>query len=279
MNYSRLIEALNNPTKKLFALFLAATMVINFVSDGVTEFLWNLINTYTTRWPLWSQALLPVALLVGLLLLIYFTDIPSWIKALLYRIGAIPTETPQANVTKLTKIYPGLIVAMSPTDDSPAEVAIRYHWNQGHLPHLRHCWLICTDKSLPYANQLVSRLAVEGITQTLKVHYGPNLLIDPNQSEPPLSLLVSDDQIDDPNYIQRLVDAIYADAATQAGLSEPEVIADYTGATKGMTAGILLACATPDRPLQYISQIYPNQLMAVDVSYRLRPIKRRRRRP
>ena len=277
MNYSRLIEALNNPTKKLFALFLVATMVINFVSDGVTEFLWELINTYTTRWPVWSQALLPVALLVGLLLLIYLTDIPSWIKALLYRIGAIPTEAPQANVTPLTKIYPGLIVAMSPTDASPAEVAIRYHWNQGQSPHLHHCWLICTHKSLPYANQLVSRLAVEGITQTLNIHYGPNLLLDPNQSESPLSLLVSDDQIDDPNYIQRLVDAIYADAATQAGLSESEVIADYTGATKGMTAGILLACTIPDRPLQYISQIHPNQIMAVDVSYRLKPVRRRRK--
>lgn len=51
-------------------------------------------------------------------------------------------------------------------------------------------------------------------------------------------------------------------------LDSSEVIADYTGATKGMTAGILLACTEPDRPLQYISQL-DREIMAIHVSYKL----------
>jgi hypothetical protein len=276
MILNRMLEALSNPTRRLFVLFLLATLMINLVSDGITEFLWQWIGDSTADQPRWQQGVLRLGLLLGLLLLIYLTDIPLWIKSLLYRTGLLTAEEPQARVRPLTQTYPGLIVAMSLSNDSPAEAAIRHHWHLGQSPHLRHCWLICTDKSLPYADQMVSRLAAEGITQSLKVYYGRQPLVDSEPAAESLSLLVPDDLIDDPNYIQRLVDAIYTDAAPQVGLSPTEIIADYTGATKGMTAGILLACATPDRPLQYISQIYPDQIMTIDVSYRIKPIRRRR---
>jgi len=36
------------------------------------------------------------------------------------------------------------------------------------------------------------------------------------------------------------------------GWSETDVIADYTGGTKSMTAGTVLACASPDRRLQFM---------------------------
>ena len=81
--------------------------------------------------------------------------------------------------------------------------------------------------------------------------------------------------MDDPNHIRRLMEGIYADA-DRNGLSEAEVIADYTGATKGMTAGILLACTKPERSLQYISQVHYPKIMAVQIAYRLkqrRPVK------
>ena len=86
-----------------------------------------------------------------------------------------------------------------------------------------------------------------------------------------MNLLVADELVDDPKYIQQLVDSIYIDAQ-EKGLDETEVIADYTGATKGMTAGILLACLAPARQLQYISQIQFPQIMSVHVSYRLKRV-------
>ena len=66
-------------------------------------------------------------------------------------------------------------------------------------------------------------------------------------------------------YIRRLINCIYADAQKQK-LQESEVIADYTGATKGMTAGIILACTNSNRRLQYISQIPPCPIIEVRIS-------------
>jgi hypothetical protein len=51
------------------------------------------------------------------------------------------------------------------------------------------------------------------------------------------------------------------------------VIADYTGATKSMTVGIVLGCTAPERQLQYISQITDPQMMQVKISYKLKPLE------
>lgn len=282
MNRRRLIESISDPTKNFLAFFLIGTLLFTIVSDGVSELFWQRLSPWVVRhWQLDElvfRALVTLALVIMLLGLTYFTNIARWLRSRLLWLSPFAfKEVPEANVKPLSQTYQGLIVAMSPRDNSPAEAAIRHHWHQGKPPHLQHCWLICTEKSLPFANTLVSRLAEAGITQQLKLYYGTYSLPDAHQPEQSLSLLVPEALVDDPNYIQRLVDAIYEDAISQAGLSEPEIIADYTGATKGMTAGILLACTRPERPLQYISQIDPGQIMAVNVSYRLKPLSTRYR--
>lgn len=61
-------------------------------------------------------------------------------------------------------------------------------------------------------------------------------------------------QVSDPASIAEtftLVDWLYAQRVPASGLSEAEVVADITGATKPMTAGMVLACGSR-RPMQYL---------------------------
>ncbi|MEM1281332.1 MAG: CRISPR-associated protein [Cyanobacteria bacterium P01_D01_bin.6] len=275
MHRNRFVEAISDPTKNFLAFFLVGTLLFTIVSDGVTNLFWEKLGSLIVE-QTWLnetafQVLVTVGLVGGLMVLTYFTNIARWLRSQFSWIPFLAIKEAQGNVEPLEKRYKGLIVAMSPREKSPAEVAIRFHWNQGRSPHLEHCWIICTGKSLPYAKQLESALVEEGVTQNLKLHYGTYKLADIDQPTESLNLLVPDDQMDDPNHIQRLVNAIYEDAIAQANLTESEIIADYTGATKGMTAGILLACTRPERPLQYISQIN-NKMMAVSISYRLKAL-------
>jgi hypothetical protein len=40
------------------------------------------------------------------------------------------------------------------------------------------------------------------------------------------------------------------------GLTSSDVITDFTGLTKPASAGAILACLSPDRPLQYVQPIF-----------------------
>lgn len=283
MNRNRIIEAISDPTKNFLAFFLIGTLVFTLVSDGVSNIFWQQLSPWIVkRWGLDQGAFevwLTLGMMLGLLGVTYFTNLTRWLRARLPFLAV--KEIQQVNVKPLERTYPGLIVAMSPSDRSPAALAIAFHreqGGQGNLGNLRHCWIICTEKSLPYADSLASRLAAAGLMQSLDLHYGRYEMDDSQQPGQKLSLLVPDELVDDPNYILRLVDAIYAEAAE---FSEPllasEIIADYTGGTKGITAGMLLACSRPERSLQYISQLHqPPQIIAVNVSYEIKPIKQRR---
>lgn len=276
---SWLVRAIADPTRNFLAFFLVGTLLFSLVSDGVSYLFWDLLGTWVEgRWGVsqdWFRGGLTVGLLLLLLGLTYGTNLAQTLMLQLRRSPLFaPVDVPEANVAPLERTYPGLIVAMSPKKNSPAEEAIWFHWNRGQRPHVQDCWIICTERSLAFMTELAERLTAQGVTQILRLHYGAYVLDNPERPEEPLSLLVPEKLVDDPNYIQQLVDAIYADAE-RLGLAESEVIADYTGATKGMTAGMLLACTRPERPLQYISQVNPGRVMAVRVSYRLRPIRNR----
>jgi hypothetical protein len=63
---------------------------------------------------------------------------------------------------------------------------------------------------------------------------------------------LSVEDADNPESVHRLVDEIYKEATEKNSLTEEEVIADYTGGTKSMTSGMVLACTSPRRPLQFM---------------------------
>jgi hypothetical protein len=89
-------------------------------------------------------------------------------------------------------------------------------------------------------------------------------------------VLIADCWRDDPNHIREQVNRIYEQAQAQLGLAASDLIADYTGGTKSMTVGVVLACTDPERHLQYLvshygpdGQIAGSQLMQVKLAYRL----------
>ncbi|ESA34642.1 crispr-associated protein [Leptolyngbya sp. Heron Island J] len=151
------VESITDFTKNFFASFVVGTLVFTIISDGVSALFWEVLGKrLETEFGIsynWLR-LVTVLLLIGLLLgLTYFTSFARWLQQY------VPFFTPpyQPNVQPLTEPYPGLIVAMSPKNDSPAEAVIRFHWNDGQGNHLKHCWIICTDKSLPYATEMMQR--------------------------------------------------------------------------------------------------------------------------
>lgn len=280
MKRNPIVVLITDPTKNFLLFFFVGVLLFAIIANGVADLAWAVFDHWATaRFALHPDLLrlIAVSVLCGLTLgLIYITNFSRWLRRALGRLPMLGIQVPShTRVAPLQRTFVGLITPMSPRSDSPAEAAIRHHWQQGQ-GKLSHCWLICTERSIDSARELVKRLTDEGVTERVTVHYGQGhgvtaLESDRAERSKPLSLLVSEGQLDDPVYIQTLVDGIYAQAEQVYGLGEDQIIADYTGATKGMTAGILLACATPRRHLQYLSQV-SQQWMAIRVAYRVKQV-------
>jgi hypothetical protein len=128
--------------------------------------------------------------------------------------------------------HPGLIVLVGtgregedPMKQS-AGVAIEHH-----RPALKVCWLIASrgeKGSLPVAQELEEAYEAEGLE---------------------IRIRTVADAFDVQESYDR-VERIYADEVPKAGLTEAQVIADFTGGTKPMSAGMILACGE-ERPMEY----------------------------
>lgn len=272
-----ILEAVTDPTKNFLATFLISTLLFNLISDGLSALFWGGLSNWlqiqvgiSSKSQLQGYVLL--VLLVLVLILIYGTNLTGYLRTLLTKWGLGSTEVPdRATVVPVERTASGLIVLMSTKSQSPAEAAIRHHWNQGQSPHLQHCWVICTESSVDYAVEMKRRLLADNIDENqLKIHYGTYGLNDPKQ--PGLTLTVGDRAADDPNTILKLVNAIFADAEAK-GLDEADILVDFTGGTKPMGVGTVLACASPNRRLEYLTQTDPPQLVEVQVSYKIKPIR------
>ena len=126
--------------------------------------------------------------------------------------------------------FPGLIVLVGPGREGedplrgPCGPAIEYH-----LPTLRICWMLISEGGKGAAKDLCSQY--EGKCQIKPVPVGQGF---------------------DIYETYRAVWEIYLKEARDAGLSPDQIIADFTGGTKMMSAGMVLACG--DRwPMQYMS--------------------------
>jgi hypothetical protein len=109
--------------------------------------------------------------------------------------------------------------------------AIEYHIDDPALPKLEVCWLIATggeNGSLPVAQQ------IQEICQRKQITAHIHTVGDPFDLQESYELVK---QI----YEQELPD----------GLTEAEVMADFTGSTKPMSAGMILACGDR-RAMQYM---------------------------
>ena len=62
-----------------------------------------------------------------------------------------------------------------------------------------------------------------------------------------------DDETVDHRGVERVVDEIY-DELGEEGLATADIIADFTGGTKAMTCGMIMACLDEGRDCQYVPQ-------------------------
>ncbi len=271
MRFDWIREAITDPEKNVLATIVVTTFGLGIVSNGASSLLLETVGGWVEGHSPISKLTFQIGALVGLMGLIlvgvYLTNLVGGVKRFL---GTGQAGAGDANVVPLTIGMPGLVVAVSRRSGdnpqaTPAELAIRHHLAAGTL---RHCWLICTEQSLAEAERLVRLLEDEGVSRRL-FHYGEDWELGTvDEAGRPLTMSLDATRVDDPNYVRQLVEGIYGAAWRQFGLGEGEMIVDYTGGTKSMTAGMMLACVSPERRLQYFSQI-EGRLMMVRTAYRL----------
>lgn len=172
-------------------------------------------------------------------------------RAEIARIGAQRTQQmlrPQSLSVDAPPPMPGLLLLVSPQRpgeplaDLGAYQAIDYH-----RARLSHCWLIATGGE---AGALAT-------AQAIAQHFTP------------YGVACAIWQVINAASIAEtfaLVDWIYTSQVPASGLGEAEVIADITGATKPMTAGMVLACGAR-RPMQYM--IFQQQGPSLPVALRV----------
>ncbi|OKH11428.1 hypothetical protein [[Limnothrix rosea] IAM M-220] len=273
---NKILQILNDPTKNFLAFFFFTVILLNILSNGVSNFFWENLSPILQQYfkiehPTVFQ-LLALSTLLGItLLIIYFTSFAGWIRQKLAGSGLLGSVEPErVYVQELTECYRGLVVIMSPKEDSPAEIAIRHHWNNGSFPRLEHCWIICTEESVPFARRLEQKLVQEGISEHLMFYYGDFVL--PNQER---SLNVNMAEMHNPDYILNLVNGIYVHAEF-LGLSEEELIIDFTGGTKPLGVGAFLACVNPECHAEYIAQQGESRtstILEITVAYRIKAVR------
>jgi hypothetical protein len=119
--------------------------------------------------------------------------------------------------------YKGLIAFVSGQEPDHLRKAVEYHSDK-----LQSAWLIATKETKAMARELQDEFESDTLSITVK-------------------------DLDDPWDLakaKRVVEQIYADELGDLG--EEDVIADFTGGTKPMTVGMIFACMTPSRKLEYV---------------------------
>lgn len=134
----------------------------------------------------------------------------------------------------------GLIVLMSPgSRTTAAENALR-----AHLSTIQHCWVIYgPDRP---GQKPTSRENAELLGRKYKENINKNPITFHFKG-------IADE--DNPQESYYLIRSIYEEGKA-LGLSEKDIIADYTGGTKSMTAGMVLACSvSEERDSEYMKAI------------------------
>ena len=127
--------------------------------------------------------------------------------------------------------HPGLIWLLSPGSIDLPLSAIQYHQVADSDARLRHGWLLIT----PGAQETFERLAA----RIDELGYGVELH--------PIALEATTIEA-----TYRAVDRIYRVEAEPSDLRPDDIMADLTGGLKTMTAGMVMACLSHGRPLEYI---------------------------
>lgn len=215
MNLSQLVRSLYRYRAQLGWVLLGVLLptLTNLVSEWL-ELSWG---------PL--RALFLALALVAAVGVVYFT---------LDRVGKFrPEIVPRS---KQAPRFPGLIQLVGPGQrgrnplEGPNVAAMDWHLRpDGEGSPLRVCWLIASEQGTPVAEMLRER-------------YKDRCRVEIRQVWEHLN----------PYSTYEVVQRIYEQEAAEQGLAPEEIVADFTGGHKVMTAGMILACG--DRwPMEYVS--------------------------
>jgi len=204
-------------------------LVLLLLSGFVVPLLTNLLSSWLEQVLGQNPAQLLQLLAVGIAV-----AVSLWVLYLALRQGRprwvlVPRE-------QQPPTYPGLVVLVGPgrPDEDPlgqsARPAIEYHLAaQDPGAALRVCWLLTSEPGVPAA-------------EAFRQQYAPRCRV----------LVCPIDRAFDVQETYEAVRRIYQEQAPAEGLTPEQVIADFTGGTKMMSAGLVLACG--DRwPMQYMT--------------------------
>ena len=217
--FLRFLEALllgAGPSPELLGAFALGLLVVGLLGD-VT---YNLLTAPAESFPL---AWRPVAAAMTLTGLAY----------LLYRLDQRRERVVQAVVdeSRLSPPHAGLVWLFGPGRFDHLVSALKHHQQSGGAAH---CWLVMQENFPPVKKrfgELSQRLAEEKLSTRLHLVY----------VEQP-----------DVQAAYEAVRAVFEREAAEEGLSPEQIIADITGGTKPMTAGMVLAALTTGRALEYV---------------------------
>ncbi len=139
--------------------------------------------------------------------------------------------------------------------------AVRYHYDEGTL---RHVWVVCTTDTQDAEDNVRagSQGLAEAFAQVVRHEFPENC--------PKIHDHHNNGRLLTPAYNVEetfaVVDYIYREEAPRYSLRPQDIISDITSGPVTMTAGMTLACALYERPLQYTAaQQEPVHGKAVDV--------------
>lgn len=229
----RLGRALGSPTPWLF---LFGAVAVGLLGEGASKW----VDAWRSGKSVETAAYTTLLGISILLLTIMLFNVPRWLRLIL----ASPRQT-SIKVEAHVPHQRGLIAMVSLGKYVPARNALEYHsWAgvPGSKPTLVHCWLLAGPGEGEYSSQSnADRLAEEYKAKGIEVEVWP---------------LADADNIEEAYYAVKIV---YEVAQNKCKLSKEEIIADYTGGTKSMTAGMVLATLEQGGRLQYMK---PNKYEA-----------------
>lgn len=280
---NRFLETITDPSQDWVRYFLVGVLGLGVLGNGVANLLLEDLAGWVAGLFNWPKLLIQLLLLIAIALLIFYGIYRAIRDERLQKLLSAQVQS-QTNVTPLVDTYCGLItIASKPTADrrTPAEEAIHFHWKQGN-GNLRYCWVICTHDVLASNLERLRAIAASAPHSATPI----TLLENPDTALRPLKDVGKVVQIQivcidwpsaqDPNFVKQLVDRTYQQAKALS-IKPEDIIADYTGGIKSTSAGVILACSTPERRLQYTSGRYDSngelqgsEAMQVKLSYQLK---------
>jgi hypothetical protein len=283
-NRSLIPSILKDPAKRPFVYIFFFTIITSVLGNGISGLILDILCGWLDQLtPLtkWAWQIIVVMFLV--MVLIVFLKISSLSAIIQWLLGKRSPYVSKVKPMGARVSCRGLIVFMSvykPGQATSAESAILHHWKKKPRT-ISHCWIICGGTSIQASvtKMLEERLAEQ--KEAMEFIYDDCKYPNPDDQKQPLSLVLPVKNIDDPNYIRQLIEAIYLEAKDKFKLTENEILLDYTGGNKSMTAGAVLAGADPDRRLEYMHTDFDTQgnpdwskteMMAIDISYRVKPL-------